>query len=763
MIRDPCLAELSAPMNGFRVDDWSGSYQNLGNGNGFKLKEPFVNGNFVDLPLLAPYSNSSCVIPTAPPPVVIPEEEYPEDCDFSDVVLKYINQILMEEDMDEKTCMLQESSALQAAEKPFYEVLGKEYPPSPSLLPLPESYQPHPNFDHDAESPDDLFTANTFTNGNISGSYGFGDALDSSHRFSVLGEYNSSFWSEAVSPYYTSLYTAHSSNGVTSIVDGACEFVESPFSTQRIIPGLFSESESVTQFRRGVEEASKFLPNGNELIFNPEKRGFLPESEPVKVGTKDERRYSTTGVSKGRKHIYGEDPDLEVGRRNKQSAVYTEAAERTEMFDMVLLCEPGGKSTLREALQNGGDKNGPSSGKTRGKKQGDKKEVVDLRTLLIHCAEAVAADDRRSANELLKQIKQHSTPYGDGLQRLANYFADSIQARLDGTGSQRYIGLSNLRTTAADILKAYQLYLAVCPFKKFSNFFSNETILNVAEKATRLHIVDFGILYGFQWPSLIQKLSKRHGGPPKLRITGIENPQKGFKPSSRVEETGLRLANYAKTFNVPFEYNAIAQKWETIQLEDLKIDRDEVLVVNCMYRFRNLLDETVVVVDDNSSSLPPRNAILNLIKRLNPDVFVQGVHNGAYNAPFFVTRFKEALFHFSAIFDMLEMNIGREVKERMLLEREIFAREAMNVISCEGSERLERPETYKQWRIRNQRAGLKQLPLNPVIMKKAGDEVKTSYHKDFVIDKDRDWMLMGWKGRIIYGLSTWRSSSVCDS
>ncbi|XP_047342612.1 uncharacterized protein LOC124946091 [Impatiens glandulifera] len=61
------------------------------------------------------------------------EEDPHEDCDFSDAVLQYINQILMKEDMEEKTCMLQESLDLQAAEKSFYDVIGKKYPPSPQI------------------------------------------------------------------------------------------------------------------------------------------------------------------------------------------------------------------------------------------------------------------------------------------------------------------------------------------------------------------------------------------------------------------------------------------------------------------------------------------------------------------------------------------------------------------------------------------------------------------------------------------------------
>ncbi|KAF2318811.1 hypothetical protein GH714_010891 [Hevea brasiliensis] len=60
----------------------------------------------------------------------------------------------------------------------------------------------------------------------------------------------------------------------------------------------------------------------------------------------------------------------------------------------------------------------------------------------------------------------------------------------------------------------------------------------------------------------------------------------------------------------------------------------------------------------------------------------------------------------------------------------------MNVIACEGAERIERPETYKQWQVRALRAGFRQLPLNQEIFAEAKEKVNELYHKDFVIDED---------------------------
>ncbi|PQQ09927.1 scarecrow-like protein 9 [Prunus yedoensis var. nudiflora] len=662
----------------------------------------FLDNNFREFnypqPVLTPNNVSSYAS-------VSPEDDSQEDCDFSDVVLKYINQMLMEEDMEDKTCMLQESLELQAAEKSFYEVLGKKYP-------LLQSY---------------------------TGIMPFNMVRAQGIVFLELGATISRVLVTVVAislkglPAYSISQSPYGSSTRVSSLDGQ---VDSPSSLH--MPDLNTESQSVWQFKKGVEVASRFLPGETKLVVNLEANGLSAQTpkvgtngEVVKVEKKDEGEYSPCG-SRGRKNLYREDDDVEESRSSKQAAVSTESTLRSEMFDTVLLCSTGEGlerlESLREALQNGmsksvpqnGQSKGSNGGKGRGKKQTGKREVVDLRTLLISCAQAVAADDHRSANELLKKVRQHSSPFGDGTQRLAHCLADGLEARLAGTGSQIYKALVSKRTSAADVLKAYHLLLAASPFRKISNFVSNKTIMNLAQNATRVHVIDFGILYGFQWPTLIQRISWRDGGPPRLRITGIEFPQPGFRPAERVEETGRRLAAYAEKFNVPFEYNAIAKNWDTIKLEELKIDRDEVLVVNFLYRGKNLLDESVAVDS-------PRNRVLDLIRRINPDLFIHGIVNGAFNAPFFVTRFREALFHFSSLFDMLETVVPREDRERMLIEAEIFGWEALNVIACEGWERVERPETYKQWQVRNLRAGFVQLPLDRWLVKRAGEKVRSGY------------------------------------
>ncbi|PVH34640.1 hypothetical protein PAHAL_8G266000 [Panicum hallii] len=521
-------------------------------------------------------------------------------------------------------------------------------------------------------------------------------------------------------------------------------------------------------FLKGMEEAKKFLPTNNSLLIDLEDTSgqSLPRDGKPATGfaaaqVKEEAvadgmlLFGGSNTGRGRKNCHtDEDLEAETGRNSKLMMPEQEETGASELFDELMSCNFDGflkrMNDLRIAMDSESEKSARRvSGKgARGRQRAN--EVVDLRTMLIHCAQSVATGDRRSAMELLRQIKQHSSPRGDATQRMAHCFAEGLEARLAGTGSQVYQSLMAKRTSVVEFLKAYKLFMAASSLKKVHIMFSNQTILDAVAGRSKLHIVVYGVHYGLQWPGLLHFLSRREGGPPEVRFTGIDLPQPGFRPAYQIEETGRRLSNCALEFGVPFKFQAIAAKWETVCAEDLNIDPDEVLVVHSECDFSKLMDESVDV--DTPS---PRDMVLNNIRKIRPNVFILFVMNGTYGAPFFLTRFREALFFYSALFDMLDATIPRDNDERLLIERDIFGRSALNVIACEGADRVERPETYKQWQVRNHRAGLKQLPLNPEVVKIVRDKVKNYYHKDFLIDEDHRWLLQGWKGRVLYAMSTW--------
>ncbi|OWM68796.1 hypothetical protein CDL15_Pgr024983 [Punica granatum] len=142
---------------------------------------------------------------------------------------------------------------------------------------------------------------------------------------------------------------------------------------------------------------------------------------------------------------------------------------------------------------------------------------------------------------------------------------------------------------------------------------------------------------------------------------------------------------------------------------------------------------------------------------MKPDVFVPSVVNGSHKSPFFMTRFKEALHHFSALFDMMDVNMPWDSPERMFIEEEYYGRGAINVISCEGTERFERPETYKQWQNRVAKAGFRQVPLDRGLLEIYQARLKEHCNGDLMVYEDNKWLLQGYQGRIIYASSGWTS------
>jgi hypothetical protein len=192
-------------------------------------------------------------------------------------------------------------------------------------------------------------------------------------------------------------------------------------------------------------------------------------------------------------------------------------------------------------------------------------------------------------------------------------------------------------------------------------------------------------------------------------------------------------------------------KWETVCADDLDIEPDEVLVVNGLFHLGRLMDEGI----NGIYSPSPRDVLLGNIRKMRPHVFILGVENSLHNATFFLGRFQEALFYYSSMFDMMDAAAPRDNDQRLLVEQDLFGRRVLNAVACEGFDRVERPETYKQWQARNDRAGLRQLPLDPDIVKAVSDKVRDNYHRNFVIYVDQKWLLQGWKGRTLYAMSTW--------
>jgi hypothetical protein len=205
-------------------------------------------------------------------------------------------------------------------------------------------------------------------------------------------------------------------------------------------------------FLKGMEEANKFLPRDIDLL----------RSSATVLQVKEEAEEEGSANCRGRKNRHNWDDVLEsnFGRGRKMMA--PEAEESGEVVDEMIA--NGFQLFLREVEGLRISMGSEAEKKSRKGIAQSTNGMVDLCTLLIHCAQTMATDDRRSAAELLRKIKQHSSPQGDATQRLAHYFAEGLEAWLAGSGSLVYNSLMAKRTSVVDFLKAYRLYAAACCF-----------------------------------------------------------------------------------------------------------------------------------------------------------------------------------------------------------------------------------------------------------------------------------------------------------
>uniref|UniRef100_A0ACD5UQQ1 Uncharacterized protein n=1 Tax=Avena sativa TaxID=4498 RepID=A0ACD5UQQ1_AVESA len=491
---------------------------------------------------------------------------------------------------------------------------------------------------------------------------------------------------------------------------------------------------STMAFLKGMEEARLFLPGGDNLRL----------------------------ACKRRIHEDGDIRHDDVGRRRQQIMISGQPSESEEqaaahnLLDQLMLKDGGLCSGAMQKLTSEVKQHNIRMQVPRMRRGMVQMSVVDLETQLIRCAEAVATNDRHNAGKLLEKIKGHSSPMGATTERLAHYFAEGLEARLAGAGSQLYRLLMTIKySSVVEFVKAYQLYMDATCSTKVAFVFSNKTIYNIAVGKSKLHIVHYGIGDGLQWTDLLRWFAEREGGPPEVRITGINSPQ---HPAKRTEEAGRRLILCASKLGVSFKFRAITAKFETVRAEDLDINPDEVLIVNSIFQFRALMDESLI-----ADRINPRDRVLNTIRKMKPAIFIHGVVNASYCAASFVTRFRQALYNFSAAFDLMEATVPRDNNLRLVVERDIFARSAINIIACEGADRVERTQHYKEWHARNQRAGLMQLPLDPDIIRVLKAQVKKHCQKHFMINEDHQWLLQGWKGRALTALSIWAATDVTSS
>eukprot|EP01018_Ginkgo_biloba_P011335 Gb_02264 [translate_table: standard] len=372
----------------------------------------------------------------------------------------------------------------------------------------------------------------------------------------------------------------------------------------------------------------------------------------------------------------------------------------------------------------------------------------DVRQLLIAGAKAVADSDMVKARKFISALRQVVSIRGEPIQRLGAYMVEGLVARLASSGGKIYQTLKCKVPASAELLSYMHILYEVCPYFKFGYLAANGAIAEAFKHEDSVHIIDFQIAQGSQWVTLIQALAARPGGPPHVRITGIDDPIAEYARGGGLQLVGQRLSKLAETHKVPFEFHAVPIVGHDVQVDMLEVRTGEALAVNFAFQLHHMPDESV-----NTSN--HRDRLLRMAKGMSPKVVTLVEQEANTNTAPFFPRFMEALSYYTAIFESLDLTLPRESKDRINVEQHCLARDMVNIIACEGAERVERHEVLGKWKSRLTMAGFKPYPLSSHVNCTIKSLMESSSENYRIVEKD-EALYLGWLDRYLIVASAWK-------
>ncbi|XP_058072936.1 chitin-inducible gibberellin-responsive protein 1-like [Magnolia sinica] len=373
--------------------------------------------------------------------------------------------------------------------------------------------------------------------------------------------------------------------------------------------------------------------------------------------------------------------------------------------------------------------------------------LVDVKQLLMECARAISDHRMDDFNKLLPEARSAVSISGEPIQRLGAYMLEGLVARLECSGTNIYRALRCQEPESHELLSYMQILYDICPYFKFGYMAANGAIAEAFRNEDRLHIIDFQIAMGTQWVTLLQALAARPGGPPHVRITGIDDPVARYARGDGLQAVGKKLAALSEKFNIPVEFHAVPVFGDAVTREMLDVRPGEALAVNFTLQLHHTPDESV---DVNN----PRDGLLRMVKSLSPKVTTLVEQESNTNTTPFLMRFQETLDYYSAMFESIDVTLPRDSRERIKVEQHCLAKDIVNVIACEGKDRIERHELLGKWRSRLSMAGFQQFPLSGYVNSVIRSLLRCYSENYTLVEKDGA-MLLGWKDRNLISASAW--------
>lgn len=463
--------------------------------------------------------------------------------------------------------------------------------------------------------------------------------------------------------------------------------------------------------------------------------------------------------------VHGSEPSAEVNSRDRKRMRTSSSSSSSSRGGGFGVVGAGGMgSSMPSATEALSMTAGPAAGALPVVVVDSQEAGIRLVHTLMACAEAVQQENLKAADALVRQISVLATSQGGAMRKVAGYFAEALARRIYRVHPQQD---GSLDSAFSDILQMH--FYESCPYLKFAHFTANQAILEAFAGCRRVHVIDFGMKQGMQWPALMQALALRPGGPPSFRLTGIGPPQPDN--TDALQQVGWRLAQLADTIHVDFQYRGYVAN-SLADLEPYMLEAEagnggadeepEAVAVNSVFELHRLLARSGAL-----------EKVLGTVRAVRPRIVTVVEQEANHNAGSFLERFTEALHYYSTMFDSLEGGgtaaaaaaaaAGGGQQDQVMSEV-YLGRQICNVVACEGAERTERHERLGQWRGRMTRAGFEPVHLGSNAFKQASMLLALFAGGDGYRVEEKDGCLtLGWHTRPLIATSAWRVAAAGDA
>lgn len=367
---------------------------------------------------------------------------------------------------------------------------------------------------------------------------------------------------------------------------------------------------------------------------------------------------------------------------------------------------------------------------------------------LMACAGAVHQENFQLAEKLVKHAGILAVSQAGPMRKVAAYFSEALARRIYRSKRQ-----TPQESPAINNILQMHFYEA-CPYLKFAHFTANQAILEAFAFKKRVHVIDFSMNQGIQWPALLQALAVRPGGPPSFRLTGIGMPTSDN--SAHLQESGWKLAQLADSIRVEFEYRPlIVESFADIEPAMLDLRDGEVVAINSVFELHKLLARPGAV-----------DKLLSALKKMKPEIVTVVEQEANHNGLDFMERFNESLHYYSTIFDSLESSCNggdagggspATTNKDKIMSEVYLGKQICNVVACEGEDRVERHETVTQWKTRFESCGFQSAHLGSNAFRQASMLLAIFAGGDgYKVVENDGCLMLGWHTRALITTSAWK-------